>query len=156
MTTQTDQILNLIRAKGQEGAANWELSNIALQYNFHIHKLRKDGYNIRKRRAPDLRDGTSSQTFYYYLGAPTDNLAPEKLDKIEPVKVDDVDVSETDRTIHMVFKGRAVVSGEYERGHAYHLEIGKLEVGQPIKILSPYPRSYADLAHLNRDWAKIN
>lgn len=55
-----DQFLVVLRNAGSKGVPNYELSQIALQYNFVIHQLRKAGYNIRRRQV-------SKGTSYYIL-----------------------------------------------------------------------------------------
>ena len=148
-TTQTDQILNLIRAAGPEGAPNYKLSDIALQYNFHIHMLRKKGFNIKKRRAPALHDGKQSQTFYYYLAGSSEV-------RTEPVKVDDVETVPEGKPIgRLLFKGRNISSEGYQRGQIYELTVGPLSVGHPVQILSPFKRSYPDMGHFNKEWGMV-
>ena len=71
------QILQAIKKPG--GAANWELSRIALQYNFEIFRLRKAGYNIKKRRVYNGTKATS--TYIYYLGEPEPTEVESKTHK---------------------------------------------------------------------------
>lgn len=63
--TQETKILNRIKSNGKKGAANWELSRIALCYTKVISNLRKDGYNIITSR--EFKNGRATGTFRYSL-----------------------------------------------------------------------------------------
>lgn len=52
--SQATQILNLLKDRGDRGASNFELMQIAFQYPARIHQLRhKDGYNIKSEHVKD-------------------------------------------------------------------------------------------------------
>lgn len=55
------KFLDLFKDAGLEGVPNWKLARVALQYNFIIFLLRKDGWDIKKRQIGDGR------TYAYYL-----------------------------------------------------------------------------------------
>jgi len=90
-SNHTEQFLRALRDAGPVGVPNYKLSDIALQYNFHIHILRKRGYKIGKRRG-SRTDGKASQTWYYFLegsapiaSIPSAQVVPPK----EEIKTDE-------------------------------------------------------------------
>lgn len=44
--SQAEQIVKLLKAKGADGATNYELNKIAFRYSARIAELRKDGVEI--------------------------------------------------------------------------------------------------------------
>ena len=143
--TQTEQILNIIKASGAEGVPNHVLSNISLQYNAKIFILRHArGLDIRKRRIQ--RNGADSDTYNYYLKTNDIKLPAAKIDDIEPA-------TEEENTTNGQFTFKGITySSNYKRGETYTLTMSRLRVGQPIKILAPYELTYSDLNHFNKDW----
>lgn len=77
------KILSKIKEAGDEGASNHELSQIALQYNYEVFKLRKAGYDIRKRRI--YHGIRATNTYKYYLATEP---------KMEPLRVDPTPLTE--------------------------------------------------------------
>jgi hypothetical protein len=84
-----DQFLVALRAAGDKGVPNYELSDIALQYNFVIHQLRKSGYNIRRRK---VSKGTSYYILDEYVPTPAVSAPPVDntitLIDVEPIRAD--------------------------------------------------------------------
>lgn len=59
---QTKATLDLLKQRGEQGAFNWELAEISLQYNGRIFYLRHhDGLTIRKYKTKN------PNTFRYVL-----------------------------------------------------------------------------------------
>lgn len=54
------------------------------------------------------------------------------------------------------YKGRTYNPKGYQHGQVYELTVGKLEIGKPVKLLAPYPRTYLNPAAFNKDWAVVN
>jgi hypothetical protein len=84
-----DQFLSALRDAGDKGVPNYELSKIALQYNFVIHQLRKSGYTIRRKA---ISKGTSYYILEEYTAVPAVSAppveAPPTLLDIEPLHKD--------------------------------------------------------------------
>ena len=70
-----------------------------------------------------------------------------------PLKVEDIDLPSPHASTlaDYIFKSNRY-GIKYEKGQLYKLEIAKLEIGKPIRILGPYPLTYSDLAHFNKEW----
>lgn len=96
-----------------------------LRYMFHRARLTKD---ISRENEP-----TKEQVY----NDPEPRQAPEP-----------------PRTMKMtaVYKRKAMGQTDYEKDKEYELELERLAMGQPIKILKPIERTYSDIKSFKRDW----
>lgn len=69
--------------------------------------------------------------------------------------VDDLDDGAPTTKKEFVFKDRSFARGDYQPGTIYELTMAALRVGQPIKVLAPFARTYNDLASFSKEWSAL-
>lgn len=97
--TQTMQILSMLQRAGDHGVTNKELSEVALQYNVHIHKLRhRWGHDVRKRR---VYNGTRAMNTYIYYLVPGSRPVPAHIAKAKPAELPEAKPVEVPRLLEV-------------------------------------------------------
>lgn len=68
--TQSQRIINLLKAAGNKGVPNYKLAEYNLGYRGRITELRQDGYNIYCERQR-INDRATGVWIYYLNGEPS-------------------------------------------------------------------------------------
>jgi hypothetical protein len=86
------------------------------------------------------------------------SLVKESIIEREPISTNeakvyhDVRPPQKSMKVPAQYKGHALTLEDYKLGVGYVLEIEKLEVGKPVKIIAPLMRVYSDIAAFQKVW----
>lgn len=141
---------------GYEASAR--LSELAKRYPEMIASQPQGKYLARKIQFDDLVNWLHilpkeyRQVFHITGHTKELRLNPDEPKPLPPVLEPPIKQPTRKSAYRARYIGRTYSAEGYQYGKDYDIEINRLVVGKPIKLLSPIPRSYSNPTAFNQDW----
>lgn len=141
---------------GYEASAR--LSELAHDYPYMIESKTEGKYKARRIRFENIGqwfpDLPKELRYIFHKTGMTKEL---RLNPDEPKPASPIlepPIQESTRKIKYTAKyiGRTYSAGGYQTAQTYEIEINRMVMGKPIKLLAPIPRGYANPSAFHKDW----